>query len=195
MENNPGKNKTIFVYLLVIFLAVFIGTSVFLIFANKKPVVEKAAVSTSLAIPTVKPTEGSLSFKQENEALLSAGNNLVIDLMADSNGKNITGYDLALSYDPLAFEFVNAESSLTDFKIYTYKRDNYLSFLATKSPQNQTSAVFIQTKIASLVFKPIKVGKFIFSLKSLIGKDKTDLVTDKTEILIPTLNQITINVK
>jgi hypothetical protein len=196
MENNQEKSKTIFVYLLVIFLAVFIGSSIFLALNSKKPATEKEAATTSLTVPTVKPTEGSVDLKLSGneEVSLSMDKEVRIDLMADSNGKNIVGYDLALSYDPLSFEFVNATSSLTDFKIYTYKKDGYLSFLATKTLQNQKESIFTQTKIASLVFRPLKTGKFAFSLKSLMGKDKTDLVTDKTEILNPKVNQVNINV-
>lgn len=188
------KNKTIFIYLLVIFLAVFIGTSIFLIL-NKKPLSEKETIATTVIIPTVKPTQGSLNLKLEKEEIsLSTDKELKIDLIADSNEKNIVGYDLVVSYDPLAFAFVKATSNLADFKIYTYKRDNYLSFLATKTLQSQTSSVFTQTKIASLVFKPIKAGKYSFSLKPLMGKEKTDLVTDKTEVINPKLNELEIKV-
>ena len=109
-------------------------------------------------------------------------------------GKISPGYDLVLAYDPMAFEFVGATSSLVDFKIYSYKRDGYLSFLATKTLQNQASSVFAQTKIADLVFKPIKSGRFNFSLKSVMSNDKTDLVTDKTEVISPKLNELEIEV-
>ena len=190
------KSKTIFVYLLVIFLAVFIGTSIFLISNSKKPLAEKEKIATTVTIPTVKPTQGSFDLKLfENEKIsLLTGKELNIDLIADSNEKNIAGYDLVLSYDPSAFNFVKATSDLADFKIYSYKRDSYLSLLATRSPQSQTSAVFTQTKIASLVFKPLKAGKYSFSLKPLIGQDKTDLVTDKTEVFNPKLNELEIEV-
>lgn len=190
------KNKTIFVYLLVIFFAVFVGTGIFLILNNKKPLSEKETIATTMIIPTVKPTQGSLNLKLfgNEETSLSTDKELKIDLIADSNEKNIVGYDLVLSYDPLAFDFVKATSDLADFKIYSYKRDNYLSFLATKTLQSQTPSVFTQTKIASLVFKPMKAGKFTFSLKPLIGKDKTDLVTDKTEVINPKLNELEIEV-
>lgn len=178
------KFKNILVYLLVIFFAIFVGTSIFLVLNNKKPVAEKTMIASS-----------SLNLTLENKKInLSTDKEVKIDLLADSNGKNITGYDLVLAYDPLAFEFVGATSSLTDFKIYTYKRDGYLSFLATKTLQNETSSVFTQTKIASFVFKPIKVGKFNFSLKSSMSNDKTDLVTDQTEVITPKLNELEIEV-
>jgi len=194
MENNQSTNK-IFIYLLVVFFAFFVGTSIFLILNSKKQPQEKEKVATTVIIPTVKPTQGSLNLQLEKEETsVSTDKELIIDLVADSNEKNIVGYDLVLSYDPLAFDFVKATSDLDNFKIYPYKRDGYLSFLATKTFQSQTSSVFTQTKIASLVFKPIKAGKFLFSLEPLMGKDKTDLVTDKTEVLNPKLNELEIEV-
>ncbi|KKS44945.1 MAG: hypothetical protein UV09_C0052G0003 [Candidatus Gottesmanbacteria bacterium GW2011_GWA2_42_18] len=188
------KNK-VFVYLLIIFFAAFVGTGIFLVVNNKKTTINEQAASTSI-IPTTEPTQGSLNLKlfgNEKISLLT-GQELSIDLIADSNEKNIVGYDLVLSYDPSSFDFVKATSDLVDFKIYSYKKDSYLSLLATKILQSQTTSVFAQTKIASLVFKPLKAGKFIFSLKSLIGKDRTDLVTDKTEVLNPKLNELEIEV-
>lgn len=200
MDNIQGKNK-IFIYLLVIFFAVFIGTGIFLVANNKKTTINEQAASTSIIkeekmiIPTAELTQGSLNLKLENEEIsLSTDKELEINLVADSNEKNIVGYDLVLSYDPSSFDFVGATSNLADFKIYSYKRDGYLSFLAAKTLQSQTSSVFTQTKIASLVFRPVKTGKFTFSLKPLIGKDKTNLVTDKTEVINPKLNELEIEV-
>jgi len=201
MENNQPANK-IFIYLSVVFLAFFVGTGIFLVLNNKKSPAEKEVITTSstikqekMIIPTVKPAQGSLNLTPENKEIsLSGDKELIIDLVADSNEKNIVGYDLVLSYDPLAFNFIKATTDLVDFKIYSYRRDNYLSFLAAKSPQSQTLSVFTQTKIASLVFRPLKAGKYSFSLKPLIGKDKTDLVTDKTEVLNPVVNNIIITI-
>lgn len=187
------KIKTIFVYLLAIFLAVFVGTGIFLVLNNNNSASKKGE-TTMTSIPTSVPTQGSLSLKLAGGATVTKDSEVQIDLFADSNEKNIVGYDLVLSYDPSSFDFVKATSNLADFKIYTYKKDGYLSFLATRSLQSQTSSIFTQTKIASLVFKPIKAGKFTFSLKPLMGKDKTDLVTDKTEVINPKLNDLEVKV-
>lgn len=194
MENNQNKNK-IFVYLLVIFFAVFIGTSVFLVM-NSKKTLSGNTMPTSVIVPTAKPVQGSMDIKlPENQgSSMTLDKELKIDLMADSNAKNIVGYDLVLTYDTSSFDFVSATSDLTDFKIYSYQKDGYISLLATKTLQSQMSSVFTQTKIASLVFKPLKAGNYVFSLKPIMGKDKTDLVTDKTEVLDPKLNELKIEV-
>lgn len=186
------KNKMIPVYLLVIFMAVFIGTGVFLILNNKKSPSKNEAASTTGN--SVKQIEGSLDLKLSGSETLSVNKEFTIDVVADSNKKNIVGYDLVLYYDTSSFEFVNATSNITDFKIYSYSKGNYLSFLATKTLQGQTTSVFAQTKIASVIFKPVKAGKFNFALKPLLGNDKTDLVTDKTEVLNPKLNELGVQV-
>jgi len=196
MEERNVAVKKIFVYFLVVFFAVFIGTSIFLVLNSKKPQLAKETITTTATVPTVIPTQGSFNLELSgNEKIsLPTGKEVNIDLIADSNQKNIVGYDLVLSYDPLAFDFVKATSNLPNFKIYSYKKDSYLSFLATKNLQSQTSAVFTQTKIASLSFKPLKAGRYSFTLKPLMGQDKTDLVTDKTEVLNPKLNKLEVEV-
>lgn len=199
MENYLENHKAFF-YLLSIFFAVFAGTGIFIAMntTSKKPaVVNKGlsqTVTKSIIVPSAPVTEGALSLTSTKSQVLSTDEEVVVDIVADSNGKNITGYDLALNYDPIAFDFVKATSSRTDFKVYTYNRGNYLSFLVTKVPQSDQTSVFAQTKVISLVFKPNKKGNYKFSLESKIDKDKTDLVTDKTEILDPVLNGLEVKV-
>lgn len=195
MENNQNKNM-FFTYLLVVFLAIFVGTGIFLVFNNKNSVPKDEETAKDTAIKqeqTVVPTQGSLSLVLANGSTsVTVNSEVQVDLIADSNENNISGYDLALSYDPLAFDFVKATSNLTDFKIYTYKKNNYLSVLGIKSLQSQIPSVFTQSKIASLFFKPVKAGSYNFSLKPSIETDKTDFVTDKTEVLNPQLNDLEI---
>jgi len=188
MENNQSNNK-IFTYLLVVFFAFFAGTSIFLLVNNKsQPPSEKEIVATS--------TEGALNLflDQEGKASFPKDKEIIINLKADSMEKNISGYDVVLSYDPLAFEFVEATSLLTDFTIHTYKKDNYLTLLGTKMLQSQTQSVFDKTKIVSLVFKPLKAGQFDFALEPSFNKDKTDFITDETEILNPALNELKVEI-
>jgi len=192
MEN---KNN-IFIYLLVVFFAMFVGTGIF--FASNSTTIPKkpkkeVVITTSIITPIIQ-TQGSLNLKLADGVVVTKDKEMQIDLFADSNEKNISGYDLALSYDPLAFDFIKATSSLVDFKIYSYKKNNYLSILGAKTLQSKTQSVFAKTKIVSLIFKPTKKGEFNFVLKPIINKDKTDLVTEKTEILNPQLNELRIKV-
>lgn len=196
MDNNPQPKNMVLTYLLVMFFALFVGTGIFLVFnRNKNTVIALTDKQEQVVTPSEAPTQGSVNLVLADGTISTTINNEIqIDVIADSIENNISGYDLALAYDPTVFEFVRATSGLGDFKIYTYKKNNYLSVLGTKSPLSQTSSVFSQTKVATLFFKPIKTGNYSLSLKSLIDVDKTDLVTDKTGILNPKLNDLEISV-
>lgn len=207
------KNK-IFIYLLVVFFAVFVGTGLFVGMGNKKnqqPQTEsnqdsattvKEDVATlkqeNLVMPTVAPTEGSLSLTTKAESY-TVSDTVMVDLEGQSQGKNIVGYDVIIYYDPLSFEFIEAKSSLSDFKIYSYNRGNYLLLTAVKSLDSQTPTILgaadKNQPMASVSFKPKKTGKFNFSLRQSAGQDVTDLVTDQTEVLMPMLTDLSVEIK
>lgn len=199
MENNSKKNN-IFIYLLVVFLAIFFGTGIFLVISSSKAkTVDKADMTTStikeekMIIPTSKPTEGSLLLSKEFGSA-KINNNFIVTVSANSGQKNIVGYDLILYYDPSSTEFIKAESLLPDFQIYSYKRGNYIVITAVKGLQSQNLSVFSESKILSFTFMGKKIGKNSLSLRSSLGNEKTNLVTDKTEVLIPKINDLQIEI-
>jgi len=200
MENQSGNR--IFKYLLVVFLAAFIGTGIFLLISNK-PKTSKEKISTArvdfpeestFVIPAtdnvIMTLDTDLSGNQ-----VKVGDMIELNLFADSNGKNIVGYDAVLYYDSLAFDFFKGITKLPDYKIFTYKKGHYFTITGLKKLQSAPSPMTKANKLATLTFKATKAGKFEFSLKQSNEKDKTDLVTDKTEVLVPTLNKMTVEVK
>lgn len=200
-----NKNNKVMIYLLVVFFALFVGTSIFLLVNNKSQTSSEKEIETT---PTsVEEQEASaVSFEEEKQGSLDLtidtettsfpiNKEITVGLKAGSMEKNIVGYDVVIVYDSSAFEFVKATSLLADFNIYTYKNDGYLSLLGTKIPQSKTPSVFNETKIVNLVFKPLKAGQFDLSLKTSFDKDKTDLITNETEVLVPALNELNIEVK
>jgi hypothetical protein len=207
MEN---KNK-VFIYLLIIFFAVFVGTGLFVGMDSKKQqsattnegasTTTKEDVATlkqeNMVIPTVPPTVGALSLTSAASYALT--DNVTLNLEGQSFGKNIVGYDTIIYYDPLSFEFIESKSNLADFKIYSYNRGNYLLLTAVKSLDSQTPTVLGSETgnqpMASIVFKPKKIGKSNFSLRQSAGQDVTDLVTDQTEVLNPALSDLSVEIK
>lgn len=181
-------NNKIFTYLLAIFFAVFIGTGIFLVFSNKKT--DNKISTEKIITPTTAPAEGlmKLTFNDKLKTSYKTGEKISINIEADSGEKNIVGYDVVFFYDPLAFEFVSANSSISDYKIYSYKKGNYLILTAVKNLSSASSS--LNSKIATLVFDAKKSGKYNFSLKAMYGSEKTDMVTDKTEVLSPVLNEL-----
>lgn len=197
IQNNQEKSKTL-MYILVAFFVVFIVGGIFLLFSNKKTIKiapqESESSSTSVApSPTAAalPSVGYMKLVAGNTN--KKGDKISLEIMANSGNKNIVGYDVVFFYDPLAFDFVSADSFLSDYKVYSYKKGNYLTLTAIKSLSSSASP--LNSKIVTLFFNSKKAGKYNFALKSSSGVEKTDMVTDKTEVLSPELNEVTIEVK
>lgn len=197
-ENNPAKNN-IFVYLMIVFLAIFFGTGIFLFLSNSKAKQNNETAVTSsikeekMEIPTEVPTQGSLTLSTTSTSV-KLNYNFNVDVTANSDQKNIVGYDLVVNYDPATIEFINAQSLLPGFQIYTYKKENYVLITAVKGLQNQAQSAFSDNKILTLTFLSKKIGTGSLSLKSPSGNEKTKLVTDTTESLNPKLSDLQIEI-
>lgn len=189
-------NNRFFTYLLVAFLAIFVGSGIFMLFSNKKTVNVTSKVVTKaedIITPKITMTEGFMKLTLDQlKTSYKKGEKVSINIEADSGEKNIVGYDVVFFYDPLAFEFVSVNSSISDYKIYSYKKGNYLTLTAVKNLSSALSP--LNSKIATLVFDSKKSGKYSFFLKAIYDSEKTDMVTDKTEILSPELNRVTIDI-
>ena len=191
MENN---NK-IYIYLLVIFFAAFIGSGIFLLTSNKKTTGNEQAVSTAtikqenMVIPTPIPTKGFINL--ENNSTVNKVNNPVeLNLMVDSNGENVTAFDTLISYDPVSFNFVKVDSFNLNFKVYSYKRNNRLTLTVVKTGQNNIETIFKGETVIKLVFQPEVKGNFTFAVLSSYGQETTKFVNEKTEVIYPGTNEL-----
>lgn len=189
-------NNKILTYLLIAFLAVFVVSGAFMFFSNKKTnsTVSNEMISPAVTEETTQPeksTEGFMKLTLEKGSYAKE-EKVSINLEADSGDKSVVGYDVILSYDPMAFEFVSAASSLTDYKLYSYKKEGYLTLTAVKNLSSASSP--LKSRIATLIFNPIKSGEYGFSLKASMNSEKTNMVTDKTEVLSPELNEVMIKI-
>jgi len=190
MEN---KNK-IFTYLLVIFFAAFVGSGIFLLTSNKKTTSNEQAVSTStiqqknVIFPTPMPTKGFINL-ENNSAVNQVNNPVDLNLIADSNGENVTAFDTVISYDPVSFDFVKADSVNPDFKIYSYKKNNRLTLTVVKTGQNNIM-IFKGEAIVKLVFQPKAKGNFTFAVLSSYGQETTKFINEKTEAIYPGTNEV-----
>lgn len=199
MENNNGNNK-IFIYLLVVFFAVFIGSGLFLFVTNKKNSINNQAAVTSMIKPSVgvAPTtvvsRGYIKFKPDLTTNKLSGP-LNLTLTADSNGDNVTAFDILISYDPMAFEFVSAKSADPNFQVYPYVKDGGLDLTVVKTGSSATPSVFKDEDVVNLVFQPKKIGQSTFKVVPSIGKETTKFVNDKTEVIYPEMNSILITVE
>jgi len=198
MDNQTSNNK-IFIYLLVVFFAVFVGSGLFLVMSNKKNATNEPAATTSaiptkeVIIPTVEMSKGYINLK--NDLVLNKLNSPAnLTIVADSNSENITAFDTLVVFDPTAFDFVSAQSVDPNFKVYPYVKDNGLTLTVVKTGPSTVPSVFNNTQIVSLIFQPKKTGQFIFRVVPSVGKETTKFVNDQTKIIYPAVNEIKVTV-
>lgn len=196
MDNINGNNK-VFIYLLVVFFAVFVGSGLFLMMSNKKNVtsVTTAATSsvqpTSVIVPTVAMTQSYLNLKN-NSTVNKLADEVSLSLMANSNNSNVAAFDVLINFDPSAFDFVSAVSADPNFKVYPFLKGGELSLTAAQTDSSKTSGIFADVKVVNLVFKPKKIGQSTFKVAPSIGKETTKFVNDKTEVIYPSVNEISV---
>lgn len=199
MENTtPTPNNKIFVYILALFFVVFVGSGVFLAMNNKKPADKEQAATTDVtqeeqAVPTIKMTKGLINLKNDS-VFYDINSPINLSLVADSNGENVTAFDTVISYDPLSIDFVSADSSDPNFKVYTYKKDNRLTLTVVKTSLGNDPSIFKGEEVAKLVFTSKAKGSFSFKVLPSFDKETTKFVNEKTEIIYPGVNEITVKV-
>lgn len=202
MENQENNKNKLFIYLLVVFFAIFVGSSIFLLINNKpkeKNQQQKTINTTTVneensMIEETKPTSGSLKLKADFSEV-KIGEDVDIDILADSAGENISAYDVLLTYDPLAFEFIKAVSLDDNFQVYSYKKENRLTLTVVKTNKDPISSIFKENPVVKLIFKPKKVGQYSFEIISSYNQETTKFVNDKTEVINPEINKIDLIIK
>lgn len=208
-EQNHNQ-KSVPLLIVMAFLVLLIFLSIFYLLTNKPKInqtfqdnqnnqtaTEKQKKQAISPTPISKIFSSKKLFKlalPSTQNTFSLNNQIEIEVYADSEGKNISGYDLIISYDPQGLEFVKSESNLVDFSLYSFKKDSYLSLTATKNLNSNAQTIFASNKIASLTFKPKKPGIYQISLLKNYGKEKTQMVDNQTNIYFPSLNKIKIEV-
>ena len=194
MENNVSKQK---MFVFVVFVLVLM--TVFLIIANQ---LKKNQVLTQTNQTEVSPTvilaktkDGKMELILKESAQPVVGQPFSLILLADSNGKNITGFDTLIGYDKTALEFVNATALKEDFKVSSFENIVGKTIDGARKIQYNQPVVFNNTELAELNFKPLKVGVFSINVVDKTGKETTQMVDTDSKILYPGAFSFSVNVK
>ncbi len=175
------------IYLLAIVFFVF--TFGLLALASRfKPQPKTASLPTPTAVVTIIPSNSYLSLVSPKMLTrFSQGQEVVLNLTANSNGAEVVGFDALVGYDKTAFDLMSVKSLLPDFKIYQFPKEDYLAITSAKSVTSSVKSP-LAGGVVELVFKAKKVGNFNFFIKSASGKEKTKFVDSQTQIIYPKLN-------
>lgn len=140
------------------------------------------------------PVKGRIHMKETNGLTrVPMGKTAAIAVFATSENQDIVGFDLVVSYDAAAFDFVKVVSKLDTFKAYAYQRKGYVSISTAKSLQDTTKTVFSNTRLALVIFEPKKKGTYTFSLDP-VGNETTKFADSKANMSYPSVGKLTLEI-
>lgn len=194
------KQNNIFIYLLVLFFSIFLGTSLFLI-VNKERISNSNNLSQKKDVNysgkkndfQEKKTIGYFKLKADNKSY-SLNNEIKVFLIADSQNKNISGFDIILNFNKKNFDFIKANSLLSDFDIYPSVDGDRLILTGVKSLSSKKPISFNNTSLLEIIFKAKNRGNFDLLLEDQFVKNKTKMVDEETNVLKPNLENLNLEI-
>jgi len=183
--------------IIIIFLiiAVFTAILIYTKAANSPIITGSLSTKIESSPAPVETTFGSMTLKSEDGASRhSVTDYLRFAVIVDSSDIDVVGYDCLIGFDEKSFEVIQAESDLTDFNLFKTKGDNRLTITGIKKLNVTTANKLNNNKIITLTLKPLKTGKFNFSLLPEAGKEKTQFVDTQSKVYYPKLNNIEIEI-
>ncbi|MBI4973289.1 hypothetical protein HZC27_01630 [Candidatus Roizmanbacteria bacterium] len=177
-----------FILLVVLGAFVYFSTQ-----KNTSAPIRPNRVTSTVPTVTPRPVIGTMTISSSGGARFSKSSPVTLQVQASSQGRQVVGYDVVVTYDKAGFDFVKATSLMEDFKIYSYDRPTYVSLSAIKSLQDNKVATWTNQALVDLTFQPKKAGTFSFSLAP-VGKEASKLVDEKAEGIYPSTGQLQLEV-
>ncbi len=186
--------------LLLLVIIGAVSVVLFLYTSGKKAPVQQTAMegtppSSETGVPTLPPSVGSFSLRSANGLQGKVGKLMQLDLVVDSSGKSITGYDLVLAYDQSYLDVQSAVSLLPSFSVFpTKQKENYI-VTGVKQLSVKTPVIFTTSPIVRLSFVPKKAGSVTIQVVSQLGSAKSQMVDEETHVILPKTEGITLEIQ
>lgn len=181
----------------VVALVLLVGVGTFAFFSSQQnktsAPVRPTRVTSTVPTITLRPVIGVMTISSAGGVRLSKSSPVTVQVQASSQGRQVVGYDVVVTYDKTGFNFVKAASLMDDFKIYSYDRPTYVSLSAIKSLQDSKVTTWNNQSLVELTFQPKKAGTYTFSLTP-IGKEASKLVDEKAQAIYPSTGQLQLEV-
>ncbi len=194
MENNISKQK---IFIFVVFVLILM--TVFLIIANqlKKNQALNQTNKTEVSPTTIvnETSTGGLELILKESDNPKLGQAFSVVILANSDNKNITGFDALVGYDKTALEFVKATEIKEDFKVLAFNNSDWITINGSRKIQYNQPVVFNNTELVEISFKPLKTGQVDLDIIENKGSEKTQMVDVDSKIIYPRASSLTVEVQ
>ncbi len=192
MEQNNNQQKFYLIIILIVFF-IFLITGLILLMIDKpfkktqeiNQTKKEDNLQEGRSLIEVRNTKGNLRIVGEENQTLEK--NFYLDIIASSDGENITAFDVILNYDQESLEFIKAESLENNFDVFVKKYS--VLFLTSGKKTNQIT-IFNNQPVIRLYFKGKKTGEYFIELLSKKDNFTTKFVNDKTKVIYPESNSL-----
>ncbi|OGK12653.1 hypothetical protein A3C98_03230 [Candidatus Roizmanbacteria bacterium RIFCSPHIGHO2_02_FULL_37_15] len=120
---------------------------------------------------------------------------LDLEIVADSSGSTIVGYDIILKFEPDQVEIISATSLLPDFSVFPIERSDHYIVTGAKKLDSDEPSVFANTQILRLTVMPKVTGSLNLKLIDAIDLEKSQMVDNESKILTPQLGEVTLEIE
>lgn len=183
------KNKIIIALLVLIAVT---GVLLYLKGSQTK-VTNTEGVAPSI-VPTERPTTGMFELTAA-ETELVVGKPTKVTVVANSEGKDVVGYDVILPLSPAEISNVSVKSLVPDFQIFTNESEEYLAVTGIKGLTSKNVNVLSETPLIEITFTPLKAGTLSMFLFEEKGREVTKFVDTDTKLYYPTLTSLDLVVR
>lgn len=199
METQKNQHKLFFVSLFSVLFLIFVLLIV-MVLSSKENIKKSESMTTTLpsAIPTPSPEIGNGQIILNTSRAPVTQNALIpVTVVASSEGKAITGYDLILTYDPAFIEVVSHTNKNANFTIYKTdkNKDGKVIFTGTKN-FNAVSQVFENSELFDIQLRALKAGTTKVGIEYVPGsKADSNLVDTENKDVLGRVAGITVTVE
>src|SRR3989338_9028727 len=186
-DEKSFSKSTLFVIIITVFLAVFVFQQ-----RIRVGIGGNNSFQRFFPEPSKSNASGEMSFITD-KGRYKTGKPFTIQIIGNSIGRAIVGYDMILEFDSSSLEIAQIASAHEDFQIFTYKNPGQEIITGTKYPSSSTKT-FFEGEILTLTVIPQKKGILTLSLVSERGKEKTQWVDGETNIIYPRVGYITLDI-
>lgn len=150
---------------------------------------------TPTAIPTPKYHGSFLLHVENDQREFSVGDQIIVEVFADSDGQPVVGYDLDLDIVGGA-KFTSATSSMEDFDMHPTTRAGGVYLTSLKSLTSQTPIIFTDTPVATLIFTATAPRTVMITPKFIIGETShSNLMSISSESVLGSVEGVTVTVR
>jgi len=195
MDDETQLNQTKRTYFIGSSILVLLILAGFVMYLKNgmKASTEKTVEVTAVA-PTAYPATGSFSIVSETQTT-TVGTLTKATILANTDGKDLVGYDLLFSVPADKMGSVKATSLLPDFQVFVKENAGYVTITGIRGLASTSSQILAETPLVEVSFVPKVSGNLELSVLSSMQNELTKFVDTETKLFYPNVSSTGVDVQ